>query len=710
MVSREIVEHGLNSWHPEEREYWFSQDDILLTNDDLRKGLFDKDPKVQTLAARKVFQQNVNFSDLIPEQGNYLSAAEKDALIIGFSFYMKAKFDLPEVDNVNNVNEFRRFFVSLNVDGISEEALKEISLFYKKANSWSDQYRIDDLPFSESFLKAGNSEAVDYISGVFRGNDRDYKPYLFDLVISGKASAHTYISWLRDYGQNFTQKEYDSILGAVLDDKKEDRRFEVECLLSSYLTNNVSISKNIIEKMIQHPSEEIRMLLGRRRTWRGFSPTKEIVETILQDKSQKVKLAWLSKSSWGYVKATNEMIQEGLKEEDPFMRAAWISRKDVNIDDSIFDGALADENSFVRFRAVGHKNCKMTPERIINLLNDPSDGVRFALWEKDWEGLAKTQELIDREIKLRLLTSSEEPKEKLNLADLVQITDESSDMVKFLKAKLEEFDNLEKFTKRRVIEPAKENFREPHSMNLDFVKMFEEKGFTPSIAAMDQIYEKMHVSCVHYDTYHALRVFGISEEVAENLNNRYRQEIGVDTDTKSAWDVVSVVNSFRKNVSTEDVIELIEKSPTGSTKTCFAKNYEMSPEVLVKGLTFLDHGWREYDNFGGKYWVEGLEIRSIRDRVFYFLDECFDEKNGRNALILTDSRVREAVVEIGEKINDFFRDPSSEAKRWAEGFPNVKSLVINREPISTLLSKFEKRILETSIGEVRKSKHTLSAL
>ena len=401
MSEKNIIREGVQHWHPETREYWFSLDDLVLNNNELQFGLLDSDPKIQTLAVRKVFQQNVKWSDLIENMGATLSAVDKNKLVDGLSFYMDAYFpNLSPVDNADNVADFRNFIVYLDLDGLTENSLSRLTMFSESAKSWSQTNYSPVVTFPENFkqLDVGNirhyvvknleesgQSAVDFLLKYAKSNDSIWQ--LFDLLPKEEKS--------------LSQDDYDMLFERVLSLDFVEPERSLSRLFSSYTTNGVYVKKEYVSRCVNHPSEDVRALMGRRRAWRGISPTAEQVDSLINDSSSKVRYSFVSKSSWGHVKPSQEMVRKGLTDADKKIRKAWIEKTNVELSDNLFDIALADKSPLVRHAALNNKQFNLTPERIAKLLKDPSTGVRESLWEKDWGDFPKSQNLVDHEFMSR---------------------------------------------------------------------------------------------------------------------------------------------------------------------------------------------------------------------------------------------------------------------------------------------------------------------
>ena len=287
-------------------------------------------------------------------------------------------------------------------------------------------------------------------------------------------------------------------------------------------------------------------------------------------------------------------------------------------------------------------------------------------------------------------------------------------LTKLLKETLKELSESEKFRVANSMSVKTLAGNEGYESELDnnFINVFNSQGLRPSPHLMDDLFKDIDIDGIDYYEYHALRVFGVSEGVAEKLFNEMYYQDTEKEKTKNTYDVLSLLLSYRKKALPEEVVHLIQNAPFASAEMCSAQNYEATPEVVINGLTYLNHGYREYDSLGGKYWVEGLEIENIKKRVLYWVEESLNPAYGREALILKNDEVKSALITAGEKITEFYSGSKWNEKnsKWLEEFPVAKDLVLGKKNIQTLIGGFEKKVLESSLKDVLNKKVIFGAL
>lgn len=715
MVDRKNIEEGIKNWHPGVREYWFSADDVELTPEELKLGLFDKDDKIRALAVRKILAQNVSWESVVLENGANLSVEEKRQIMSGISLYFDSYFkDLPAVDSKKNVKDLRQFIVYFELDGLdieSSDVADFASSFDKTGRSWASRYK-PVLDFPEKFKRLNNDQVKYAIVSNFKENGIDVVEFLLETSYSNRLMWDLFEA-LKEGKRMLSQQEFDMLFERMLSPEFVEPEKSLSTLFSSFTTNNAYIKKEFVEACVSHPSSGVRSLMGMRRAWRGVSPTLEQVNALIHDTDDNVKSSFVSKNSWGYIKPTNEMVSKGLQENDKKVRKAWISKTSLVISDENFEVALKDKSPLVRHAALNNKDFKLTPARIFRLLQDPSPGVRESLWAKDWGDVKKTQDLVDNEFASRFHELSGQALKQVNLCEVLKIENSDQNLTLFLKEAIRDLAQSEKFRNPNslVLENNNEDNYE-RSLDENFVRVFEKQGLRPSAKLMDSLFSNISLGDVEYYHYHSLKSFGLSPEIAENLFQKFFNKDSHDDIQRNEWDVLSLLNTYRPQSSPEDVMFLIERAPFTSYQLCSSENFKVTPELAVCGLTYLSHGYKEYDSFGGKYWVEGLEIDDIRDRVLFWVDKCLDPIAGRESLILQNSNVRKSLIEMGETIKTKYEgaDWTIADSSWVNKFTHAKFLVLGEKNIQTLISQFEKEVLEGSVKNVFDNKKICNAL
>lgn len=695
--------------NPVQRSLYFYQDGVPYSASAMVLGLTDPDKGVRDAAYDKKRREGLSLQEIF--KGVELSPAQEVFLLEGLADYsvLSVDFNSIQTDKESTI-DFYSFFMKQDFNKIQNQSninskianalklLKEESPDYIEnidermphLRAWFLKHTPDMGELFEDFQSYMVSKGENPIRAVL---NEDFSPIEKIKSISTlvRISSCEMIGDINEsLREDLGQDKYLDLLNRTLSVDQEDASsVYIKRFIRDPIFHRFTIPDYVLDKLVIHPSGNIRLIAGEEECWRNSGPTEKQIKYLLDpSEAPVIRESVMRLSTWGEFKPTLEFCEKIFRNAEPSGRRYLLRRNDTSFSPETMSSVLERDDRLEVLALLKRPDFVIDLKRLAVFFNKLDNDMRVLLLEKEWDAdCAKYKPVyLHREFS-RCFSDTHEEASRMTFEEMTGVKEESLDLSGRLM-------NGIKTNNRSTLANADEfplelKFRE-------HLHLISKEEMDARISSLLKREDPHMIDCILVGD--LIKNHGIAEVTADLIIKTHFQ--GKNIDEADSGDVNSLIIAAADftNNWTEDLAVFKLKYDRDISKTWVkAKPFfgEKVADVMLD--VFGGPDYDQYDGFGT------LEDPSVRDCVLTVLDELFDYKKESKSLLLISEKLNEKVKNILGMLD--MNGESWFNKDHLESFPNVKACYhVNHVH---MLNNFEKMVLQNRVAKEGTGKSSL---